>query len=352
MLTNASRHRVGRVFAVLVIGAWIGATAAPAAATPLTLTPAGSTVPGVGPVGIDAMPTRSGGLVIVGDHQGDTVRSLQHDRTTGGLRPASSVPLDGPSAVRFALEGRYAVVSSLPSNEVISYSVDRRTGAMTLRSRAPSGGTGPVALDVSTEGFVVVANKDSDNLGVLTINPKGFLDAVGTMPVGDGPAGVRIDHGNVLVPHANSFDVHQLRLDRFGALHPIGTAALGARVSSVAFVAPDIAVASTYPNGDLHAFRVERTGLDALGTTPSGADVMYLTMDPRGFLHAVGSTRLASFEVSAKTGGATEVATLPLTGLSSRTLVAVAAGTSASDVVVNEYNGNATFVVRASAAAQ
>jgi DNA-binding beta-propeller fold protein YncE len=326
------------------------ALAAPALARPVTLTPVGNPVPGVGPVGLGVAETRVGTYVVVADHQGNTVRSFGIDRTTGALTPAGSAAApDGPSAVAVSRAGRYVVVAGLRSNDVSVFSLDASSGALArVGSPVPSGGSGPVALDVGDDGFVVVANKDSDQLGVLRLNlATGALVSVGSHAVGSGPADVKVAGGRVLVGHALSNDVHLLSLDRYGNLLPVDAKPVGARVTSVV-VGPHghLAAAGTYPNGDVHGFLVGHRGLTPLGATATGGDLTDLALSDRGTLFATGITpaRVGAFDLTRH--GLTLSGNLAMTGLSSRTLATVQ-GRHGTFVIVNEYNNNQTVVLQA-----
>jgi 6-phosphogluconolactonase (cycloisomerase 2 family) len=323
--------------------------AAPALAPPLTLTPVGNPVPGVGPVPVTVAETAQWAYAMVADYQGGQVRSLRIDPATGVLAPVGSAPVPGgPSALAISREGSYAVVTTLQNQNVTSLRIDPTTGALTPVGNAPSGGSGPSAAAVTNDGFVLVANQDSDNVGVLKLDPTtGGLLPVGVRAVGDGPACIAVAGRKVLVGHALSNDVHLLNIDRFGALTPIDTQSVGERVTGVAIQKPPgIVIAGTYPSGRAHAFVVTAGALVPLGSAATGGDITDLDYSGRGQLLVTGISppRLAAFDVS--TAGLGVAGSLTLEGISSRTL-AIARGEGSNDyAIVNEYNNNRTIVIR------
>lgn len=325
------------------------ALATPALARPLTLTPVGNPIPGVGPVGLTVAETRGGTYVIVGDHQGNTVRSLRLDRGTGALTPIGSIPLaNGPSALAVSRNGQFVVATTLRGNDVTSLRLDAGTGALSPIGSVPSGGSGPLAVAINDNGVVVVANKDSDSVGVLQLDPQtGALRPIGSHTVGTGPSSITISGNQVVVGTSISNDVHLLRLDRFGALYPVDSAAIGARITSVATSANgNVLAVGTYPNGNVHGFVVGPRRLLSIGSTNTGGDITSLTIsEGRLFVAGIQPARVASFELDRH--GLQQTGNLAMTGLSSRTLAAVGGPGRTSYVIVNEYNNNQTLVVKA-----
>lgn len=103
-----------------------------------------------------------------------------------------------------------------------SFRIDPNSGTLSPVGAVPTGGNGPVNLDITSDGYVVIANKDSDNLGVVSIDRNtGTLSPIGAVPVGDAPNDVKVSGSHVVVGHSISTDVHLLWLDQFGALYPL-----------------------------------------------------------------------------------------------------------------------------------
>jgi hypothetical protein len=350
---------------LLLMAAVLGASM-PAPGRPLTLTPVGNPIPGVGPVGIAVAETSGGTYALIGDYQGNTVRSLRLDPATGTLSAVGSVPVtDGPSAIAAYRTGHLFVVSNLRSNNVTSLRLDPATGTLSAVGSVPSGGTGPSAIAINHDGVVVVANRDSNNVGVLRLDPAtGTLSAVGSVTVGTGPAAVKISGNVVAVGHAVSNDVHLLHLDRHGALSTIDTRSVGARVTWLHLDAvPAIGArhsgsptqarleyrvaASTYPNGDVHTFIAEPARLTPLGAHATGGDIISIALQGYDlFVAGLQPGRLSAFDYTSPV--LPQTGTLPLSGQSSRTIATVKGPGDTTYVIVNEYNNNRTLSVRAS----
>lgn len=353
------------VFVRVLLAAHV-ALAATASHAELTLTPVGSTHPGVGPVGLATAQTSERAYVFVGDYQGDAVRSLRLDRATGTLTPVGSVALpNGPSALAVTSDAAFVLATSLRGNSVTSLRFDPVTGGLAPIGSVPSGGTGPTAIAVGKHGYVFVANRDSNEVGMLRLNPStGGLVPIRSVPVGVSPSTVAVADNAVFVGHAGTNDVHQLRLNpATGGLTPVGSGVVGARIVSMAVDSIDTAEAkpgaalergthrvhvATYPNGEVHEFRAGPRRLVPVGSFTTGGDLTSIAPDGRGGIFAAGAQpgRLAAFDLHVT--GLTPTGTLALSGLSSRTIATVP-GTEPGTtlVIVNEYNNNQTLVVRA-----
>ena len=315
-------------------------------AGPVTITPVGEPIPGVGPVGVAVATSRVGTYVVVADHQGNNVRSYGIDSRTGKLTLAGTAAVsDGPSAVAASRAGRYMVVASLRSNDLSVLRLDPNGGLIPVGPPVSSGGSGPVSLDVNDDDMVVVANKDSNQLNVFRLDPNGGLIDLGSRTVGTGPADVKISRNRVVVGHATSNDVHLLALDAAGTLHPIDSKPVGARVSSVAFGEHGrVATVSTFPDGTVHRFAVGPRGLTSMGSSATGGDITDLTIRDRGTVFVAGITpaRVAAFDQTPQ--GLQQTGSLAMSGLSSRNL-AIVGGRRTTFVIVNEYNNNQTRVL-------
>jgi hypothetical protein len=339
--------------------------ATPALAPPVTLTQVGTPIPGVGPVGMSVEKLPGGVFVLVANYQNDDLRSLRFDPATGALFPVSTIRTgDGPSAVVASKDGNFACVSNLLSNDISALRIDPATGLLTLMGTASSVGSGPSSIALSDDGYVVVANRESDSLQALKLDQEtGTLTQRSVYPAGNGPADIAVSGRKVVVGHALSNDVHYLNLDEGGALHPIDVESVGERVTAVG-IQKNVAIAATYPGGNLYAFSLTATGMVPLGFYSTGGDItdfgfLRLPLGPgspvlplevssmRIVVTGINPPRVQVFELGS--GGITSLGSLPLTGNSSRTLQVVpSTGTGDAHVVVNEYNNNRTLVVRVS----
>lgn len=345
---STTRHLVRGVTGLSLAAVLLGFAGA-AFARPLTLSPVGAPIPGQGPVGLATITDpKHGTFVIIADFFGNQVRSYGFDRNTGSLTPVDVEPLpNGPSALAVSPGGKFVLATTLGGNDVTSYAIDPVSGALSPVGAVPTGGTGPVNLDVSDDGFAVIANKDSDSLGVVQIDPiSGALSPIGAVPVGDGPNDVKVARRNVVVGHANSNDVHLLRLDRFGGLLPISNVPVGARVTGVAVRGRQVAV-GTFP-GDVLGFNLSRGRLIPTYSHFTNGDITDVTISERGTLFVTGGIpgRVTAFE--RERPGLREVGTLALPGgLTSRTLATVKGPNQTTWVIVNEFQGNQTQVIAA-----
>ncbi len=327
------------------------ACAAPAVAHPVTISPVGNPVPGQGPVGVAvAEPRGSDPFVLVADHLGNRVRSLRLNRRTGLLSPAGSADVPGrPSDLAVSRGAGFVLVSSLQTSQVSVLSLDARTGALAqVGSPLPSGGTGPLGLDITNDGFVLVANKDSDQIGVLRLNQRtGVLVSVGSHTVSSGPSKVRVAGNRVFVATAISNDVHMLHVDRYGNLLPRDTKPVGAPIYSLVVGLGGRAVAAgTYPNGDVHGFLAGPRRMVSIGSSPTGADITDMAWLPQagGTLVVTGNTpRVAAFDIGR--GGLSPSGNLPMIGVALRKMATVRGEGRTTFVIVNEYENHFTHVL-------
>jgi DNA-binding beta-propeller fold protein YncE len=340
-------------FVGLCLATVLSGFAEPVLAGPLLLAPVGPPIPGNGPVGLAIAETRGGTNVFVAENLGNQVRSHRIDRQSGTLSPVGSVPLpNGPSALAVTPGGQYLLATTLQGNDVTPYAIDPNSGTLSPVGAVPvpTGGTGPVNLDISKGGFVVIANKDSDNLGVVQIDPRtGTLSPVGAVPVGDGPNDVKVTGRYVVVGHRNSNDVHLYQLNDDGSLFPLDVKSVGTSgVTGVAVRGADVAV-GTFA-GKVHGFRIVKGKLVPCGVSDTGGDLTDIVFDKKGNPFVAGGIpgRLSVFGF--KRYGLQEVGTFafpPGMAPTSRTLATVRGGTTY--VVVNEFQGNQTWVIKAQA---
>jgi hypothetical protein len=299
--------------------------------------------------------TPGGTYGIVAEFNGNQVRSLKIDRTSGLLSLVGSVSLpNGPSALAVSPGAQVLLATTLHGNNVMSYAIDRSTGALSPIDAVPTGGNGPVNLDISNGGFAVIANKDSNGLGVVKIDPNsGLLTLVGSVAVGNAPNDVKITGRRVVVGHAISNDVHLLRLDRFGALYPLDVKPAGAgtsRVTSMAVHGRDV-VAGTF-DGLVHYYRIRSDQLFPRGVYDTGGDITDITIVKGGPLNktllVAGGipNRVTAFELDGDE--LVESGSLLFPGApTSRTLATTRGWRRVTYVLVNEFQGNQTWVIAA-----
>ncbi|HVR63413.1 MAG TPA: beta-propeller fold lactonase family protein [Polyangia bacterium] len=119
------------------------------------------------------------------------------DAGTGRLRPRGAVALGrAPTGLAAARDGRF-LVASTDGGMLSSFRVDRKTGALTLLSRAPSGGAQPAALVADRSGkYVAVANRGSASVSVLPVRPDGSLAPASAFDAELGPRGLAFHPSN------------------------------------------------------------------------------------------------------------------------------------------------------------
>ena len=114
--------------------------------------------------------------------RGKGINVYRVDRRTGAFAHVQLLPIENPSFLAFSGDGRHLYAIHGDRSEATSFTVDPRSGELTLLNRQPTGGYNPIhlALD-ATSRFLVVANYGSDSTAVLPIHPDGSLGAYSTL---------------------------------------------------------------------------------------------------------------------------------------------------------------------------
>ncbi len=260
-------------------------------------------LPGAGDVAVAELIDSNGlsrNIILTLDFNGN--RIVPHRVGSGSLLiDGVSVPTcDGPRQLDIipggasSLDEVRGVVVCSNSSEAAVYGVDRG-GVVSFLSRSPSGGTDPSDVSVSRDSrFVVVANRGSGDLTSFGVDRVTHaLSLAGSFSLGGAPDLVAVNRdGIVSVGRSIANDVWQLRLDRGGALSPVGSFPLGQRATAVAFgdEIPAVSPFSTHDvagrgqllyvgvrsnqmgvQDEIRTFRVGSDGEIALvGSTPAG----------------------------------------------------------------------------------
>ncbi|MCF6278435.1 MAG: lactonase family protein [Anaerolineales bacterium] len=83
-----------------------------------------------------------------------------------------SLETSSGAAIRMSPDGKYLYVSERSNSEIVSFSVDQNTGALSPLQRISTGGESPRDFDLTPDGsFVVVANQISNTLTSLVRDP-------------------------------------------------------------------------------------------------------------------------------------------------------------------------------------
>lgn len=151
-----------------------------------------ATAGGGGAAAAEAAPT----FVYVGTAAGE-IAAFTLDPTSGRLRARGAAALGrAPTGLAAAREGGVLVASS-EGGTLASFRIDKKTGALTLLSRAPSEGAQPVGVVADGSGkYVAVANQGSASVAVLPVRPDGSLAPASAFDAGLGPRALAFHPSN------------------------------------------------------------------------------------------------------------------------------------------------------------
>ena len=320
-------------------------------AGPRTLTPVGNPIKGKAPFAVDTVETLNGTFAVIGENQGNKVRSYAVDRATGALISVDTQKLlKGASDLKFIVgPRRLLAISNLKSDNVDVLSLDD-AGKLIPVSDAPSGGKGPIALDVMDEGFAMVANRDTENMVVIKVDPvTGAMSIVNNIPLAPAPRAVKTTGQKVIVGHDSGI-LGIFKVDRAsGAIILTHVENVGAQVTSMDIKAKRLAVGTF--EGDVFIYKITKLSLKLLKKNSIGSSIVTdvsFSDKKTLFVTDVNPGRVAAFDL-AKNGKLKLSGELQLTGQSSRALATVP-GENKKDtfVIINEFSNNRTLVVKAS----
>jgi len=301
-------------------------------------------------------------LVYVGTYtktKSEGIYVYRFDSRTGKLVPLGLAAKTGdPSFLAMAPHGRFLYAVNETNNfqggntgAVSAFSVDQKTGKLTLLNQVPSGGAGPCFVSLDKTGkFVLVANYDSGSVSVFPILPDGRLGAASAWVQhhGSGTNPQRQEG-----PHAHSIEVSpdnrfvlaadlgldQLLIYRFDATRgslepgepPFAKVPPGAGPRHFAFAPSGQAVYVVNEMGaSVSAFAYDRahgnlTAIETISTLPkdfSGqSDAAEIAVSPAGrFLYASnrGHDSIAVFSINAGNGHLAPVEFVPTRGKTPR----------------------------------
>ena len=141
----------------------------------------------------EPLPAKGTMLVYIGTYTGAKSKGIyvsRFDSATGRLTaPELAVATPSPSFLALHPNGRFLYAVSETSNlagkrvgAVSAFSVDAKTGQLTLLNRQSSGGAGPCHLAVDRKGkCLLVANYGSGSIAALPIQADGALAEPGTI---------------------------------------------------------------------------------------------------------------------------------------------------------------------------
>lgn len=157
--------------------------------------------------------------------------------TTGALTQTSSVPaciqmffLSAGVSAGIDPSGKFLFVPEGCSfDDVLTFSIEQTTGALTLTGTPASGATEPVGLAVHPSGsFVYLLSTSPDVITTYTVSPSGLLTTFGNpVPAGSLSSAIAVDPSGkfAYVANSGSNDVSEYSIDQTtGALTNIGSA--------------------------------------------------------------------------------------------------------------------------------
>jgi len=117
--------------------------------------------------------------------------------TLSALVPAKVATGANPTSMAIDPSGKFAYVANAGSNDVSMYAVGA-DGILASLGSPMAAGTLPISVAIAPDStgklgkFVYVANDNSNNLSIFSINPDGTLTPAGTVGVGDSPVSVAV----------------------------------------------------------------------------------------------------------------------------------------------------------------
>jgi 6-phosphogluconolactonase len=185
-------------------------------------------------LGLTLDPT--GRFLYAADHDSEEVVTFNVDRTTGALVGKHTVRSRGPAIASVVVSGARAAqytpaftyATNATSNDISAYSIDPATGVLTPVPGGPflTGGF-PFGVTSDVEGhFVFASNNGGDNVSAFTINSAtGVLSAAPGSPfaAGSQPYAVAVDAGAHFVYVTNNIDntISGYAVSTTGALTPV-----------------------------------------------------------------------------------------------------------------------------------
>ena len=221
----------------------------------------------------------------------DTVQSLGLD-SQGVMTPSSQVSVgSGPSAIALDPEGFFAVVANSLSDDVSVVGIPLLgLGGLKEKSRTPSGGSHPSAVAISRRGFVLVTNRDSDNLSVFGVGSGGTLSLIDQASTGIGPSSVAESRGLVVVTNAGSGDLSMFGIGSGGTLSLVNNSipsgfsphsATFSRRGKELFVAAHASQPGA--EDEIFGFSIGSAGtLSLTSRTPAGFSLTDIALSPSG----------------------------------------------------------------------
>lgn len=155
--------------------------------------------------------------------------SSEKDRCLYKYSLLGAVPVRiNPTAIAMHPSGRFAYVANLGSNDILAFSIDVATGALTPLTPTVASGDGPTSVSVDSQGrFVYVTNAIEGSISVFAIDAAtGALTPASTASAGTNPVALSLDASGrfAYLADLGSDNVTAFTVDTTtGALTPTGT---------------------------------------------------------------------------------------------------------------------------------
>lgn len=135
--------------------------------------------------------------------RGNGINGYRVDRRTGAFRHVQHFGgLENPSFLAIDRSGRFLYSVHGDRSEATAFTIDQRTGHLSLINRQPTGGYNPVHLALDATGsFLAVVNYGSDSLAVLPVQMDGGLAPYSTLTTVTGTLGPHRVQQRNMAPH-------------------------------------------------------------------------------------------------------------------------------------------------------
>jgi 6-phosphogluconolactonase (cycloisomerase 2 family) len=135
--------------------------------------------------------------------RGTGINVYRVDRRTGAFDYVQRISqLENPSFLALSADGRHLYAVHGDRTEATSFSIDERTGKLTLLNRQPTGGYNPVHLAFDRTGrYLAIANYTTDSVCVLPILSDGSLGHYTKLTAVKGELGPHKTQQRGMYPH-------------------------------------------------------------------------------------------------------------------------------------------------------
>ncbi len=322
----------------------------------LTLSLVGDPLKGKAPYAIDTWRIGSNHFVARGEYNGRKLGMFSFDNANGALTKTDSVPV-GKGLSSLAAGGKdnaFVFSANIRRDQLAAFKVDPGSKTLSSIQKVPSGGTGPIKIDldwvaIDDNGFCAVLNQDSAELTMFKVNEGGMLSSWVRVPTLPEPMAVKLIGNRIVIAHSQGNVVMALLDKDTGVVIPFDIDDAGGHITAMAVNGKKLAVSTA--EGDVVTYRVGPDSLSFLERNSLGkgyiSDLTFAGKRTLFVTGGVGDGWLAGYKYP-KNGRLTLQGELALAGQSQRTLATVKGDEKGETfVIVNEFHNNRSLVVRA-----